>query len=91
MTAQDLIAAVRRSAKRSGLYDSYDSNSCDFDIAAAVHAFASVNHSGQSSDLYEVLSTSEFRPGSMWTEKREIRENMYYDLVKQVAKRKKLS
>lgn len=91
MTAQDLINAVFRAAKRSGLYDTYDRESCEAEIGAAVHAFASVNHSGQSSDLYEVLSTSEFCPGPMWTEKREIRDNMYYDLVKQVAKRKKLS
>lgn len=91
MTAQDLIDAVFRAAKRSSLYDTYDRESCEAEIGAAVHAYATMNHSGQSSDLYEVLSTSEFCPGPMWTERREIRENMYYDLVKQVAKKKKLS
>lgn len=91
MTAQDLIDAVFRAAKRSSLYDTYDRESCEAEIGAAVHAYASVNHSGQSSDLYAVLSTSDFRPGPTWNERRERRENMYYDLVEQVAKRKKLS
>lgn len=91
MTAQDLIDAVFRAAKRSGLHDVYEDESCQVEIAAAVHAYASIHHSGQGSELYKILSTSEFRPGPRWTEKREIRDNMYYDLVKQVAKRKKLS
>jgi hypothetical protein len=91
MTAQDLIAAVRRSAKRSGLYDSYDSDSCDFDIAAAVHTYAVLNYNGQVSDLYKVLSTSEFNPGPMWTSDQEISTNVFYDTVERIAKRRKLS
>jgi len=90
MTAQDLIDAVFRAAKRSSLYDTHDRESCEAEIGAAVHAYASGNHRGQYSDLYKILSTSKFSPGPMWTEWREIRDNAYYSLVKKVAKRKKL-
>lgn len=35
----------------------------DFDKEAAIYWFAADHHGGQSSELYEVLSTSEFSPG----------------------------
>lgn len=91
MTAQDLIAAVRRSAKRSGLYDSYDSDSCDSDITAAVHTYAVLNYNGRVSGLYKVLSTSEFNPDPTWTSDQEISTNVFYDTVERIAKRRKLS
>jgi hypothetical protein len=34
-----------------------------FDIEEAIYWFASDYHGGQGSELYSVLSTSEFRPG----------------------------
>lgn len=89
MTAQDLINAAFRAAKRSGLYDTNDREACEFELAEAVHAYASVNHGGQGSELYEILSTSEFVPGPMWKE-RHVMESEAYDIVERVAKRKKL-
>lgn len=37
----------------------------EFDIEAAIYWFASDNHSGQWSELYAILSTSEYKPGIM--------------------------
>lgn len=44
-----------------------DVNSKDFlfDIEAAIYWFAVDYHSGQSSDLYSILSMSDYRPGVM--------------------------
>jgi hypothetical protein len=40
----------------------------DFTAAEAVHAYCSLNHEGQWSKLYRLLSQSEFRPGPLWSE-----------------------
>lgn len=50
-----------------------------FDIAEVIHCYASLNHSGQWSDLYSVLSESEFNPGPSWSETRVLRENEFYN------------
>lgn len=44
-----------------------DVNSKDFlfDMEAAIYWFANDYHSGQWSDLYSILSTSDYRPGMM--------------------------
>lgn len=44
-----------------------DVNSKDFlfDMEAAIYHFATDYHSGQSSELYSILSTSDYRPGMM--------------------------
>ena len=44
-----------------------DVNSKDFlfDMEAAIYYFATDYHSGQSSELYRILSTSDYRPGMM--------------------------
>jgi hypothetical protein len=47
----------------------------------AIHAFCSLNHTGQFSELYRMLSTSDFIPGPMWSESRVEQENMAFDLV----------
>ena len=52
-----------------------------FDAYEAVHVYLTLNHSGQFSTYYRMLSESEFRPGPMWSESRVIAENMSYDDV----------
>lgn len=52
-----------------------------FEIAEAVHCYASLWHDGKGSDLYSVLSQSEFRPGPLWTETRCLEENEYVSLL----------
>jgi hypothetical protein len=48
-----------------------------FEIAEAIHCFASLNHSGQWSELYAVLCQSEFSPGVLWSETRCLADNEY--------------
>ena len=43
-----------------GLVDFRDGG--EEDIEAAIYWFASHNHTGQNSELYSILSTSEFKP-----------------------------
>lgn len=52
-----------------------------FEIAEAVHCYATLNHNGMSSDLYLVLSQSLFQPGPLWTETRCLEENEYVSLL----------
>lgn len=52
-----------------------------FEIAEAIHCYASLNHTGLWSDLYSVLSMSEFRPGMLWSESRCEEENEYVSLL----------
>lgn len=58
---------------------------CEFDIEAAIYWFASDYHSGQWSDLYSILSTSEYRPGRMETSAFHAGEmvQMAYDVLKE--------
>lgn len=52
-----------------------------FEIAEAVHAFCSLNHHGQSCEMYSILSRSPFRPGPMWSETRVLKENEFYSQI----------
>tara|TARA_Y100000034_G_C6904901_1_gene419574 strand:+ start:1927 stop:2493 length:567 start_codon:yes stop_codon:yes gene_type:complete len=58
----------------------------DFDIESALYWFAHDYHSGQWSELYRVLSTSEFHPApshsSIEDEGSELGEMMYEELVR---------
>lgn len=47
----------------------------DYYIEVAIYMFASLWHGGQSSNLYNALSTSDFRPGLMWTHDKEMTED----------------
>lgn len=49
-----------------------------FDYAEAIHCFCTLNHSGQWSELYSILSQSEFRPGPLWSESVVENENPVY-------------
>lgn len=49
-----------------------------FDYAEAIHCFATLNHEGQNSRLYRVLSASHFRPGIFWTESKCEEDNSVY-------------
>lgn len=49
-----------------------------FEYAEAIYCFCSLNHDGQNSELYSILSQSEFRPGMLWSESRCESENSVY-------------
>jgi hypothetical protein len=56
---------------------------CDnFEAHEAIYAYASLNHNGQTSMLYSLLSQSEFRPGPMWKES-DVEGSYVYDSVSQ--------
>ena len=48
-----------------GQLDPAETDANNFDMEAAIYWFANHFHNGQWSNLYSVLSTSEFRPGPM--------------------------
>lgn len=52
-----------------------------FDCAAAVHWYASDFHNGQWSDLYALLSASEYRPGPMENGPRDAACCVYSELA----------
>lgn len=52
------------------------------DCYEAIHAYCCLNHSGQFSELYRMLSTSDFKPGFYWNECTVERENIAFDFVK---------
>lgn len=91
MTAQDFADIVFDAAKNSRFYDVSDVDYVIFQIHAAAYTYASLNHSGQNSDLYKILSTSEFSPGPMWMEDDEIESNEFYSLVEDIANRENIS
>jgi hypothetical protein len=49
-----------------------------FDVAEAIHCFCTLNHGGQTSELYSILSRSEFKPGPLWSESNVELENDFY-------------
>lgn len=52
-----------------------------FDYAEALHTWLSLNHEGQSSRKYELLSQSLFSPGAGYSEERVENENPYYNEI----------
>ena len=59
-TRRELVRAILR---EFGTYRQDDPDSFRFDLEAAIYWFAARWHSGQWSNLYSVLSMSEYRPG----------------------------
>jgi len=57
----------------------------DFSAAEAIHAYCSLNHGGQGSVLYSLLSQSEFKPGPLWSE--EYVDEMVLELVPEAISR----
>ena len=57
----------------------------DFTAAEAIHAYCSLNHEGQWSKLYRLLSQSEFKPGPLWSE--EYVDEFVLDLVSEAIAR----
>ena len=51
---------------------------CEFNIECAIYWFAADNHGGQGSNLYSVLSASEYKPGIM--ERKPPRDSLASDL-----------
>jgi hypothetical protein len=62
-----------------------DPEADDFDIEAAIYWLASDYHGGQTSDLYSILSTSEFKPGPSHSSVEDEGETakMIYDMLAQ--------
>lgn len=58
---RELISTFKRMLKGEG------KSEWKFDIESAIYWFASDYHDGQWSNLYSVLSTSDYRPGPMET------------------------
>lgn len=56
-TREDLLEAIK-------VFDPYAD---DFDVEEAIYWFASDFHDGQGSNLYSILSTSDYRPGACQT------------------------
>lgn len=52
-----------------------------FEVAEAIHAFCGDWHSGQTSELYSILSQSEFHPGPLWSSEKVELENEIYPLL----------
>jgi hypothetical protein len=63
-----------------------DSDDFNFSLEAAIYWLANDYHSGQSSDGYQILSTSEYTPGRMENNSRHFKNNdsqgeMIYDYL----------
>jgi len=61
----------------------------DFDMEAAIYWYANDYHGGQASDLYSILSTSEFKPGPTHhgvKDEGDMAEKMYKNLEKEYGK-----
>jgi hypothetical protein len=56
-------------------YDNY------FDYAEAIYCFCILNHEGLWSELYSILSQSQFKPSPLWTETRCENENPVYNEI----------
>ena len=76
-TREEMLAALKSFMDEEG---------ADFDAEAAMYWYASDYHSGQNSNLYSVLSTSEFSPGqthSSVEDEGDMAEMMYKELESQ--------
>lgn len=73
-TKKDLQACVANFAGEEGF---------DFDVEVAIYWFASRYHGGQGSDLYSVLSMSDYTPGPLETgpEDQGFAEMLYDEMV----------
>ena len=91
MDIDTFAEVVIEAANQSSLYDMEDESYVQFQIHAAIYAYASMNHSGQGSDLYRILCCSEFNPGPMWTETEEMDSNEFYSLVEEIANRENIT
>jgi hypothetical protein len=72
------------------LKSKYGAEADDFSVEEAIYWFASDYHGGQTSDLYSVLSTSEYKPSRLHhgieDTDDEMSKMMYEDLVEKYAK-----
>jgi len=91
MTIKQFEDMVFEAAEQSGLFDTYDEMSTRSDILECIHAYASMNHSGEASNLHEILSQSRFSPSRSWSESRVMHENPLFYLVEEIAFREKIS
>jgi hypothetical protein len=79
---------TRMVAKAKDEFKSSSIDDLDFDIEAAIYWLASDYHRGQDSELYSILSTSEFKPGpthSSVEDEGEIAKEIYDLLVHEFA------
>jgi len=71
--------------KFHGQIDPMETDANEFDVESAIYWFANDYHGGQNSNLYSVLSTSQYRPGPMHKsiedDESETATQMYQELV----------
>lgn len=91
MTIDQFEQLVFEAAEQSGLFDTYDETATRYDILECIHAYSSINHSGQDSDLYSILSQSSFCPNRSWSESSVMEENPMYGLVEEIAIRENIT
>ena len=74
-----------------GMLDPHEKDANNFDMEIAIYWFANDYHGGQDSELYSVLSTSDFSPGpthrSIKDEDSSTAEDMYDALKKKFKNR----
>lgn len=89
MTKEEMKDFLKRQYSRLSDVESDDFN---FSMEAAIYWFASDYHSGQASDLYSILSTSDFSPSRMSSgidsEDEEIKM-LYHSLVDKYGSQEK--
>jgi hypothetical protein len=73
----ELWTLTRDKGRRAMLLNLVDAENY-FEYAEALHAWLSLNHNGQHSVEYVLLSSSQFKPGFMWSESRVKHENSVY-------------
>lgn len=74
--------------KNKGLHN-VRSPEFNFDVEAAIYWFAADYHDGQFSDLYKILSTSDYKPSRMAngvSSEDETIQELYQELVDQFGK-----
>ena len=84
-SANQLKAQMKQHLKNkfSGLAE-VETNDFNFDMEAAIYWFANGYHGGQFTDLYSILSTSDYSPGRMTSgveEEGEMAKMLYDELV----------
>lgn len=67
MSDPDKNELVKFCDERRDFYDKMSDNEWNFVRESAIYYFAVLNHGGQWSNLYSVLSTSEYCPGMIET------------------------
>lgn len=75
-TKEEMIEFLKSEWEWAGIED------LSSEIEIAIYQFATSYHSGQWSNLYSALSTSDFNPGPMWKfDNEDIAKDLYDSLI----------